>query len=177
MPLAVKIREATPDDDVAVGELLVAAFVDRYATKLPDVIVTPRRKAELRDVATARRQGRVWVAELKGALIGTVALWPPGAEGSEAWLPGACDLRHLAVAPQGNGLGVSKALCDTAEQHARAVGATYVTLHVRREADGVQRLYESRGYQRRPEGDLDLLPEVFLWAFALPLGINPGGAQ
>jgi len=40
---------------------------------------------------------------------------------------------------------------------------------VRRGAVGVRALYEARGYQRRPEGDLDLRPEIFLEAFLLPL--------
>jgi hypothetical protein len=33
--------------------------------------------------------------------------------------------------------------------------------------DGVARLYQSRGYVRRAEGDLDYLPEVFLEAYVL----------
>jgi predicted N-acetyltransferase YhbS len=163
------VRLAEPRDDDAVGELLVSAFVERYRLKLPEVVVTERRKSELRDVAAKRAVARVWVAELDGALVGTVALWPPGAEGSEAWLAEAADLRHLAVAIERHGRGVAGALLDTAEAFARAERFTAVCLHVRRGATGVRRLYEGRGYLRAPEGDLDLLPEVYLEAFALQL--------
>lgn len=166
----VQIREATPTDDTAIGEVLVAAFVEQYASKMPEVIVTERRRAELCAVAEKRKVARVWVACRGETVVGTVALWPPGAEGAEAWLEQACDLRHLAVDASARGQGVSARLLDVAEAAARALGARFVVLHVRRGAVGVRRLYEARGYRRAPEGDLDALPEVFLEAFVLSLG-------
>ncbi|MCA3016139.1 MAG: GNAT family N-acetyltransferase [Myxococcaceae bacterium] len=165
----VTIREATAGDDGAVGELLVAAFVEQYARKLPEVVVTERRKQDLRRVAEKRAVAKVWVAVRGAAVVGTVALWPPGAPGSEAWVEGACDLRHLAVAASARGQGVAQALLDEAEATARQLGAPVVCLHVRRGAEGVRRLYEARGYRREARGDLDARPEVFLEAFALPL--------
>lgn len=169
MSSEVRIREAVAADDAAVGELLVEAFVSRYARKMPEVVVTPQRKDELRDVAGKRAVAKVWVAEQGGKIVGTVALWPPGAHRSESWIQGAADLRHLAIEPSVSGKGVSKLLLDTAEAHARAQRWKGVCLHVRRGAHGVRKLYEQRGYQRREEGDLDFLPEVFLEAFFLPL--------
>ena len=137
--------------------------------KLPEVRVGDERRAELRDVKSKRGVARVWVYQRHGEVVGTVAVWPPGAVGSEAWIPGAVDLRHLAVDEAHRGGELSKALLEAAESHARSLGASAVCLHVRRGAVGVRRLYEARGYQRRPEGDLDFLPEVFLEALALPL--------
>lgn len=165
----VTIREATAADDAAIGELLVVSFVEQYAKKMPEVQVTERRKAELRDVANKRRVAKVWVAERAGQVVGTVSVWPMGAEGSESWLPESCDLRHLAVAAAGRGQGVSARLLDTAEAWVRQSGAKRVVLHVRRGARGVRALYEARGYQRDPAGDIDALPEVFLEAFVLTL--------
>lgn len=161
------VREATPADDAQIGELLVAAFIETYARKMPEVLVTERRKQELRAVAEKRAVARVWAAELERRVVGTVALWPPGAAGSEAWLPNAADLRHLAVAPGHHGLGISRALMDTAEAAAWELGADAICLHVRRGAHGVARLYMGRGYVRQPEGDLDFLPDVFLEAYVL----------
>lgn len=163
------VREATAADDVAIGELLVEAFVTTYARKMPEVTVTAQRKADLRDVAGKRAVAKVWVAEHDGAVVGTVAMWPPGSARSESWISGAADLRHLAVAGAHTGKGVSTLLLDTAEAWARAQGWRGVCLHVRRGAKGVRALYEARGYQRRPEGDLDFLPDVFLEAFFLAL--------
>jgi predicted N-acetyltransferase YhbS len=163
------IREAVEADDAAIGDLLVRAFVDTYARKLPDVVVGEQRRADLRAVANKRAVARVWVEDEGGRITGTVALWPPGAPGSEAWLPNAYDLRHLAVDGSRRGSGLANRLCDTAESYARARRASAVCLHVRREAVGVAKLYVARGYQRAPEGDLDLLPEVFLEAYSLKL--------
>ncbi len=167
--MALRIRPAEARDDAAVGELLVRAFVERYALKLPEVEVTPARQASLRDGAARRALASVWVAELDGALAGTVSLLPPGAPSSRAWLPGAAELKHLGVDRRFSGRGVAAALMDAAEAHARALGAAAVCLHSRREAVGVIRVYEARGYRRHPEGDLDLRPEVDLVALALVL--------
>lgn len=165
------LRRAEPRDDAAVGELLVSSFVEQYARKMPEVVVSEGRKAELRAVAGKRAVAHVWVVDYGGQVVGTVAVWPPGAPGSEAWISGAVGLRHLAVHARHRGAGVSALLLDAAEGWARDLGATAVCLHVRRGAAGVRALYERRGYLRRPEGDLDFLPEVFLEAFALPLPV------
>src|SRR5688572_26720469 len=91
------VREATAQDDHAIGELLVAAFERTYARKMPEVVMTDERRAELRRVSAKRAVARVWVYERAGQVVGTVAVWPAGAPRTEAWIPGAVDLRHLAV--------------------------------------------------------------------------------
>lgn len=166
-PAPFVIRAARPEDDHAVGELLVESFVNTYARKMPDVVVTAERKAELRAVAAKRKVAKVWVADLQGVVVGTVALWPPGAPGSEAWIDGAADLRHLAVSDNHRGLGISKALLDAAEAEAWAMNVPAVCLHVRRGALGVRDLYVGRGYQRAEHGDIDR-PSVYLEAYFLP---------
>jgi GNAT superfamily N-acetyltransferase len=160
------IRAARPADDAALGQLLVDGYVTAYARKMPEVVVDEQRKRDLRDVATKRLLAHVLVAEHEGRVVGTVALWPPGAPGSEAWLQGFCDLRHLATAPDVQGRGFSAPLLDEAERLARdELRAPGVCLHVRRGNEGVRRLYERRGYLRDPSGDLEL-PTVSLLAFA-----------
>lgn len=161
------IREARPGDDARIGELLVDAFLTTYARKMPEVVYDDARKNELRDVAAKRRRALVLVAEELGKVIGTVAIFRPGAETSEAWLDNAADLRHLAVDPCLHGKGVSKPLLDRAEAVARdewKVDA--ICLHVRKGAEGVARLYQGRGFKREPEGDLRK-PSVTLEAYAL----------
>lgn len=162
------IREARPEDDAVIGELLVTAFVTQYAQKLPEVVYTEGRKQELRDVASRRKVASVLVAEVDGEVVGTVALFPPGAPGSEAWLPHAADLRGLATAVRYHGQGLARPLLDAAEALARKWGLDAVCLHVRRGASGVARMYMKRGYVREPVGDLDL-PTVFLEAYVLRL--------
>src|SRR5262245_41427347 len=109
------VRDAKPADDARIGELLVEAFVSTYARKMPEVVVDEKRKSDLRDVETKRGRAAVLVAELDGAVVGTVALFRPGSDDSQAWLPNSVDLRHLAVDPKLHGRGISKALLDRAE--------------------------------------------------------------
>ncbi|MCE9668554.1 GNAT family N-acetyltransferase [Myxococcus stipitatus] len=164
----VVIREARPEDDVTIGELLISAYVTQYAKKLPEVVYTEERKRELRDVAARRAVATVMVAEVDGEVAGTVALFPPGAPGAEAWLPRMADLRGLATAVKFHGAGLAKPLLDAAHALARKWGVDSVGLHVRRGAEGVGRMYQRHGYVRVPEGDMSL-PTVYLEAYQLSL--------
>ena len=163
----IKVRLAEPRDDHAVGEILVAGYVTAYARKMPQVVVGDERRATLRDVAGKRAIATVLVAEVDERVAGTVAIFKPGAPTSEAWIPGAADLRHLAVDPSMQGKGLAKPLLDEAERIARddwKVAA--ICLHVRHGNEGVARLYMSRGYARTPAGDLKY-PDVELDAYVL----------
>ncbi|MBJ6760692.1 GNAT family N-acetyltransferase [Myxococcaceae bacterium JPH2] len=162
----VVIREARPEDDGVVGEMLVEAFITQYAKKLPEVVYTDERKRELRDVASRRKVASVLVAEKDGEVIGTVALFPPGAPGSEAWLPRTADLRGLATLVRFHGTGLAKPLLDAAEALARSWNVDAISLHVRKGADGVARMYMRRGFVREPAGDM-VLPSVTLEAYRL----------
>lgn len=165
----VTVREARPQDDERIGDLLVEAFVAAYARKMPEVIVSDERKKSLRDVAGKRRQATILVAELEGKVVGTVFLIKPGAPDSEAWLADAADLRQLATDVTLHGRGLAGALLDRIEQIAREDWKMkYVCLHVRRGAEGLARLYRKRGYVRDSAGDLEL-PDIFLEAYRLNL--------
>ena len=168
-PAAIVVRDAVPADDGAVGELLVAAYMTQYARKLPDVQLSDARLADLRDQADKRTSATVLVAEVDGRIAGAVTIYPPNAPRSEAWIPGAADLRFLAVAVDLQGRGLSHRLLDEAEQRAREWHVPAICLHVRRGAEGVARLYMSRGYRRDEAGDIDKRPMIFLEAYALSL--------
>ena len=162
-----KVRRAEPGDDAAVGEVLVRGYVTAYAQKMPYVVVGEQRRKDLRAVAEKRAVATVLVGELDGQVVGTVAIFRPGAETSEAWLDNAADLRHLATDPSVQGRGFAGPLLDEAERIARdewRVAA--ICLHVRNGNRGVARLYQARGYVRDPKGDL-AYPEVSLDAYAL----------
>lgn len=163
------IRPATAADDRRVGDLLVEAFTNQYARLLPGYVVPPERLADLRNQAEKRAQASVLVVENAGEIIGTVALFRPGTGRSEAWIAGAADLRLLAIDPAWQGRGLARALMDHAEDLARSWKVPAICLHVRREFTEVARLYQARGYQRDPAGDLDYLPRIFLEAYFLPL--------
>jgi ribosomal protein S18 acetylase RimI-like enzyme len=164
------VRHAREADDYAVGELLVSAYQSAYAVKMPEVILPEQRLKDLRAVAQKRAEAIVLVLEGTGAesgrVLGTVALWRPASAGSEAWLPNACDMRHLATDPATHGRGFSKLLLDEIERIAfEECKADVICLHVRKGNHGVRRLYESRGFVRDESGDREA-PGVVLLAFA-----------
>jgi GNAT superfamily N-acetyltransferase len=165
----VTLRDAAPADDADVGELLVRAYTEQYARKLPEAKPSAERNADLRNQAEKRAMGRVLVAEAAGRIIGTVWTVPWGEKRSEAWIPAAANLRNFAIDADFRGRGVSGLLLDAAEDLARAWKAPAMCLHVRQGADGVTRLYRARGYRREPVEDLDHRPEVYLEAYLLPL--------
>jgi len=145
------IREATAADDAATGELRVRAYGRRYAEQ--GIAVPEGRWADLRDAAATRAQATVLVGEEAGRLVATVALYPPGTKDNESWIENAVDLRFFAIDPELQGRGFSKAILDAAEEWVWRAGYNTICLHVRREAKGIARIYEARGYRRDPHGD------------------------
>lgn len=159
------IRPARPEDDAVIGEILVNAFVQGYAEKMPEVVVTEERKADLRNVAEKRMTGAVIVAELEGRVVGACTIYPPGSPKSEAWMPKAADLRMVGIDFELRGQGIADRLLDGAENQAREWGCDTMNLHVRRGAHGVAGVYVKRGFRRDPSGDLDRRPALYLDAF------------
>lgn len=149
--LLVLIREATAADDAATGALRVRAYGWRYAQRGIDV--PDGRWADLRDAAATRAQAKVFVGEEDGRIVATVALFPPGTKDNESWIENAVDLRFFAIDPEFQGRGFSKLMLDAAEEWVWSAGYDVICLHVRREAQGIARLYEARGYRRDPKGD------------------------
>src|SRR4051794_8850725 len=132
---SIQIRQAIPQDDSRIGELLVESFVSTYARKMPEVVVTDSRKRDLRDVAGKRdRNASVLVAELGGEIVGTVTLFPPTDPTSRAWTPNTCDLRYMAVDPAYQGKGIARLLLDEAKNEALRWNTSGICLHVRRGA-------------------------------------------
>ncbi len=163
----IAVRLARPEDDPVLGEILVQGYVTKYAKKMPQVVVGEERRATLRDAAGKRAIATVLVVEKDGRVVGTVAIFKPGAPTSEAWIAGAADLRHLAADPAVQGEGLSKPLLDEAERICREEWKVpAICLHVRHGNAGVARLYQGRGYVRDPQGDLSY-PEVDLDAYVL----------
>ena len=170
MPDEIKIRRSIPSDDLQLGELLVDAYVKTYAEKLPDVVVSDARKADLRDTALRRQEAFVLVAEGNGEVIGTLTLFKPGSSDSKAWRKDGAEIRYMALDRNFHRQGISSQLLKEAAVVARSWHAACICLHVRQTALGVARMYAKNGFVRHPEGDRDERPEIFLEAYYLPLG-------
>jgi GNAT superfamily N-acetyltransferase len=97
---------------------------------------------ELRALATYfdARGGALWTAEQDERVVGMVAVAPAA---DRVW-----KLTRMYVAPGQRGGGVARSLLAGAEAHARARGATEMTLWSDTRFDRAHRFYEKHGYVR-----------------------------
>lgn len=163
----IEIRVPEASDDAAIGELLVQSYTEQYAKKLPEVRLTTERLKTLRDIESKRKKFHIFIAEYKKRILGTVTLLPPTAPENYDWIGNHCDLRFMAVHASARGTGLSNELMQHAIDFARKIDTSGIILHTRQGATGVSRFYQKLGFRRRPEGDVDNRPEVFLEAHQL----------
>lgn len=160
--------------DQRIGELLIESYLSTYAKKMPEVVLTERRLNDLRSVAQKRADGALFILmnepfKATSDLIGTVTLYPPSYSATEAWLSNHADLRYFVIDPKNHGQNLSKLLIETCIEQAKKWKCEGICIHVRRGAHGLARMYEKFGFKRKPEGDLDFLPEIFLLGYSLSL--------
>lgn len=149
----IRLRNAHPGDDLAVGELLVKTFRDTNAKKMPELATPPEREIELRNVHGRRLNGAVRIIELGYQIIATASLIHPQSALDESWTPNTCTLRCLAVDPRFHSLRLSQKLVLDAIELARKWETDGICLHVQSGAHGVARLYQEFGFSRSEQGD------------------------
>jgi putative acetyltransferase len=93
--------------------------------------------------AYTEQGGRLWVAELAGRVVASVAL-RPAAE------PDGMALKSLYVARSARRRGLGDRLAALVEERAREQGAAHVELWTDTRFLDAHRLYERRGYVRGP---------------------------
>lgn len=131
------------DDDAAAIIALISAVWSEYPGK---TLVAADDMPELLAPATAyaRRDGRFWMVEADGQVLGTVALMP-SAE------PGVVELQKLYVAREMRRNGLGGFLCHLVEREARERGAHAIELWSDVKLLDAHRRYERRGYVRGNE--------------------------
>ena len=159
----VSVRRARPEDLEAAGAVTIAAYeefvlgpTDPYALRL-------------RDAATRDREAELWVAELDGAVVGTVTIALEGSPWREIGEPGEGEFRMLAVAPSARRRGVGEALMQLVVDRFRELGARAIVLSSLAEMTAAHRVYERLGFRRAPERDWSPVPGVALIAFRAEL--------
>ncbi|MGB0101762.1 MAG: GNAT family N-acetyltransferase [Nocardioides sp.] len=150
------IRRAAPADLAAAGETTVAAY--REFTLGDD---DPYLR-KLRDAATRDREAELWVAELDGAVVGTVTIALEGSPWREIGEAGEGEFRMLAVAPAARRRGVGDALMQLVLERFRELGARAIVLSSLAEMTSAHRVYERLGFRRMPERDWSPVPGVDL---------------
>jgi putative acetyltransferase len=121
------------------------ALIDTVFGEYPDCILdVDADMPELRSPATSVRQddGRWWVAELDGAIVGSVAVSPTGVQEVE--------LKRLYVAAAARRRGLGAHLVHLAESEAAHRGAHSIFLWTDTRFADAHRLYDRLGYTRSP---------------------------
>src|SRR3954447_11028283 len=162
-----KVRPVADGEYERAGEVTAAAY-----KALPGEHMSGGYEEQLRAVERRSKEAVVLVAEVDGAIVGAVTYVndptsPWGA--SEGMQAGEGLIRMLAVDPAAQGSGAGGALVNACIERARADGKHAMVLHTTPWMTTAHRLYERRGFQRRPERDFTPVPVVPLLAYGLDL--------
>jgi ribosomal protein S18 acetylase RimI-like enzyme len=154
------IRNARRSDLETIRDVTLAAYQE-YASHMPRPHWQAYRREILTTLADVRPAEQI-VAELNGAIVGTVLLYPAG---DVLFVPDQApvtiewpEVRLLAVAPAARGRGVGLMLMEECVKRARYMKSTVLTLHTIEMMQSARRLYDRLGFVRAPELDF-YIPE------------------
>jgi GNAT superfamily N-acetyltransferase len=148
------VRDAVPADYPAIRRVILAAY-RQYADLIARDVFSPYL-ADLLDLDTHARNGRLIVVEADGRISGFGAFYPDASVQGLGWPPGWASGRALAVHPDARGHGVARALLAASERLARESGAPVFAFHTASFMTDAIALYDRLGFRRAPEFDFDM---------------------
>ena len=154
-PKHLTIRDMYDSERGAVRTITLAAY-EEYAVVMPPPLWAGYRQMIL---TTLDEKGSVEhiIAELDGAIVGSVLLYPPNGNTYPGMVDNSIDwpeVRLLAVMPAMRGQGIGVALMEECKRRARRSGATVLGLHTTDMMQTAMRMYEHMGFARAPAYDL-----------------------
>ena len=134
--LELKIRLADGGDSAAIADALFAAFSLNRAQYTPEAFtaVTPA----VADIDGRFAEGPIWVAELDGAVVGTVSLTPE---------PEGLYIRSMAVRPDVQGMGIGHKLLDAVDDFISTSEIDRIFLYTTYFVPGAKEMYEKHGFK------------------------------
>jgi ribosomal protein S18 acetylase RimI-like enzyme len=166
----VEVRAARPEEFATIGDLRVAAYrADGFLSG------TSAYAPMLRALGTDGT-GEVLVAVNGGRVVGTVTLmpWP---HGNVVRGPDEAEIRALAVAKEGRGSGIGRALVTAVTQRAAARDVRRLLLLTHPDMRAAQHLYAEAGFCRLPDRDWQPGSGPTLLAFSLNLSPSRAEAE
>jgi GNAT superfamily N-acetyltransferase len=148
------VRDAVPADYPAIRQVVIAAYRQYADLIAPDVFLP--YLADLLDLDTHARHGRLLVVEADGRIRASAAFYPDASVQDVGWPSGWSSGRGLAVHPDARGHGVARTMLATCERLAWEAGAPVFAFHTAGFMTGAISLYERLGYRRVPEFDFDM---------------------
>jgi ribosomal protein S18 acetylase RimI-like enzyme len=146
-PPGIEIRTATANDAPQIAAVLLAAFEEYRPAYTPDAFAaTTPTSAEIQRRIHAN-EGPVWVALLRGVIVGTVSAVPKGE---------SVYIRSMAVLPSARGQRIGERLLRTLESFASDQGARRLFLSTTPFLTAAIRLYEHTGFRTTDEGPHEL---------------------
>lgn len=156
----VHIRRASESDHGAIFTLQRAAFLDE--ARLYETPFVPSLDETLEQFAERMQQSVSWVSLIDNRLVGAVSLRDYHRDEG----PMGPDIERVMVAPDCRGLGLSRALMETAEAFARSKGHEMVRLIVGDLAKDNIAIYTHLGWERKASHRLDGFEHVLLHTMA-----------
>jgi ribosomal protein S18 acetylase RimI-like enzyme len=144
-PDNVQIRAAQQADVESIVSVLAESFIEyeRLYTKQGYAVTTPKSSV----IQDRLSEGEMWVALLKGEVVGTASVVPQGE---------ALYVRSMAILPAARGNRIGEKLLTQIETFAIANGYERLLLSTTPFLDRAIRLYEKFGFRRNGEPPHDL---------------------
>ncbi|MBI5301811.1 MAG: GNAT family N-acetyltransferase [Chloroflexi bacterium] len=169
------IRDARDGDQDQIREVTLSAYQE-YAAVMPPPAWLGYRQNILATLADVRPAEQI-VAEVDGAIIGTVLLFPDGttvhAPDGSAFTLEYPEIRLLAVAPAARGQGAGKKLVVECIRRAREQKTVVLTLHTSDMMQTAMQMYERIGFVRMPKLDFNPAPGILVKGYQLDLASHP----
>lgn len=150
-----KIREMKQEEIQAVRALRVKGYGEYEQHVSPEhwrVL-----KTSLLSDNDIKNNAQIFVAETDGAIVGSIVLFPASIQAYD-WTDDVQEfpeIRMLSVDPDIRGKGIGRALVVHCLEVANETGSEQIGLHTASFMTKASALYESMGFQRVPELDLE----------------------